>query len=37
MSHGITEADLERMRKFASTPKYERSPRILEPNDEEEE
>mgnify|MGYP000427388069 CR=1 FL=1 len=37
MSHGITEADLERMREFASTPKYERSPHILEPDDDDEE
>jgi len=31
MPHHITEADRERIKEFASTPKYKRSPRILEP------
>jgi len=32
MPHHITEADRERIREFAATPKYKRSPRILEPD-----
>lgn len=32
MSHEITEAEWERMKKFAGMPKYKRSPRILEPD-----
>lgn len=33
MSHHITDAERRRIEKFAATPKYERSPRILEPGD----
>lgn len=33
MSHEITEAEWERMKKFAGTPKYKRNPGILEPDD----
>jgi len=32
MPHHITEADRRRIKEFASTPKYKRSPRILEPD-----
>jgi hypothetical protein len=31
MSHRITTEERERMREFASTPKYKRTPGILEP------
>jgi hypothetical protein len=33
MAHNITEAERERMEKFASTPKYRRGPDLLEPQD----
>jgi len=32
MSHEITDAEWERMREFAGTPKYKRNPRILVPD-----
>lgn len=35
MAHHITEAERERMKEFAATPKYKRSPRLLEPDDDE--
>ncbi|AHG04033.1 hypothetical protein HALDL1_10810 [Halobacterium sp. DL1] len=31
MAHQITDADKQRMQKFATTPKYQRSPHLLEP------
>jgi len=32
MSHEITDAEWERMKKFAEMPKYKRSPQLLEPD-----
>lgn len=32
MAHQITDADKQRMQKFASTPKYRRGPDLLEPD-----
>lgn len=37
MSHRITDAELKRMREFATTPKYERSPHLLEPDEDDDE
>lgn len=31
MPHNITDAERERIEKFATTPKYKRSPELLEP------
>lgn len=31
MAHQITDSDKERMQEFATTPKYQRSPHLLEP------
>jgi len=36
MSHGFSESERNRMRKFANTPKYKRSPAQLEPEEESE-
>jgi len=33
MSHHITDAERRRIEKFVATPKYERSPHILEPDE----
>ncbi|WP_269782706.1 hypothetical protein [Halobacterium wangiae] len=33
MAHQITDADKQRMQEFATTPKYQRSPHLLEPED----
>jgi hypothetical protein len=33
MAHRITEADQQRIAKFANTPKYRRGPHLLEPGD----
>ncbi|WP_279587134.1 hypothetical protein [Halobacterium sp. R2-5] len=33
MAHRITEADQQRIAEFANTPKYQRGPHLLEPDD----
>lgn len=37
MTQHITDAERERMKEFAATPKYKRSPQLLEPDDDERE